>query len=75
MGLHGEERSRRVRRGSGSRNCGLRWNKSFPSFLRLLLWGSGRSYQLIWGVSKMSRNTEIILDHRQVEIHGWILKP
>lgn len=74
MGPHAEERSRRARRGSGLRTCGLRWKKSFPSFLWLLR-GSGRSYLLIWGGSKMSRNTEIILDHRQVEIHGWILKP
>lgn len=75
IGPNAEGRSRRVRRGSGFRNYGLRWKKSFTGFLRLLLRGDERSYLLIWGALKTSRNTEIIWDHWQVEIHSWILKP
>lgn len=42
IGPNAEARSRRVRRGSGFRNCSLRWKKSFTSFLKLLLLKVGR---------------------------------
>lgn len=38
-----------MRRGSGFRNCGLGWKKPFTGFLRLQLWGGGRSHWLIQG--------------------------
>ena len=42
IGPNAEARSRRVRRGSGFRNCSLRWKNSFTSFLKLLLLKVGR---------------------------------